>query len=65
MGGGRGRGMGWKTGPFPSSQPGGTEPSSPPSAQEELNYLKQQASILRQQMENISKRIEELEKKKR
>jgi prefoldin subunit 5 len=34
------------------------------SPEEEMNYLKQQAELLKKQMGNISKKIEELEKKK-
>lgn len=64
MGGGMGRGMGYG----PQFQ----APFAPPSSanmpqlspEEELQYLKQQAEILGQQMENITQRIKELEKKK-
>jgi len=65
MGGGMGQGRGGYS-PFPQA-PGAT-PFTPPmptlSPEDELKQLKSQADWLRKQMENISKRIEELEKNK-
>jgi len=60
--------MGFGMGPgFPPDVPG-TMPPGPnmPQAtpEEELQYLKKQADLLRQHMEKINKRIEEIEKKK-
>ena len=68
MGRGMCRGMGFGMGPgFPPDVPG-TMPPGPnmPQAtpEEELQYLKKQADLLRQHMEKITKRIEEIEKKK-
>jgi predicted Fe-Mo cluster-binding NifX family protein len=62
MGRGRGQGMGY--GPFPQT------PGMPPSPynmsqippEDELKHLKQQAELLRKHLDNISKKIEELEK---
>jgi predicted Fe-Mo cluster-binding NifX family protein len=68
MGGGMGRGMG-RGGGFGvgrSMGPGMPPPGTgfpQPSPEEELQYLKQQKEVLRQQMGDITKRIEELEKK--
>jgi len=61
LGPGRGRGMGPGRDFMGSSQPSPTQPLAP---DEELQFLKQQAENLRQQMEFISKRIKDLEKKK-
>jgi predicted Fe-Mo cluster-binding NifX family protein len=72
MGGGLGRGLGRGMGPRmgygPSPQTPGMPPSTQPPSQlspeQEVQHLKQQADLLRQQMEHIMERIEELEKKK-
>jgi len=70
MGGGMGRGMGRGMGPgmgygTPPQTPGMPSPSpgTQVSPEEELKYLIQQSENLRQHMENITKRIEELKKK--
>jgi predicted Fe-Mo cluster-binding NifX family protein len=66
MGGGMGRGMGRGMGYDPTFQTPGMPPSSstpPLSPEEELQSLKQKAELLRQQMEKITKRIEDIEKK--
>ncbi len=73
MGGGMGRGMGRGMGPGigygTSFQPPGMTPSASGmpqlSPEEELKSLKQQAEYLRQQTEMITKRIKELEEKKK
>lgn len=62
-------GMGRKSG-FPQQQPGiGSTPVPPDfqaqSPEEELQMLKSQADILRKQLENITKRIQELDRKKK
>jgi predicted Fe-Mo cluster-binding NifX family protein len=72
MGGGMGRGMGRGMGPGMGYGPqfqGPFAPSSIPNMsqippEQELPYLKQQAEILQRELNNITKRIEELEKKK-
>lgn len=72
MGGGMGRGMGRGMGPGMGYGPQFQAPFAPPSTpnmpqippEQELQYLKQQADILRTELNNITKRIEELEKKK-
>ncbi len=67
MGRGMGRGMGFGMGPgYPSDVPGNIPPGPEipqASPEEEIQYLKKQADLLRQQMEKITKRIEEIEKK--
>jgi predicted Fe-Mo cluster-binding NifX family protein len=68
MGGGMGRGMGRGRGFGLGRGMGQGMPSPSPdfpqlSPEEELQYLKQQREVLRQQMGNITKRIEDLEKK--
>jgi hypothetical protein len=68
---GRGRGFGWGRAGY--GWPGGSGyaypyagyPSgfgAPPSPEQEKDALKQQAQFLQQSLENIGKRIEELEK---
>jgi len=67
---GMGRGMGQGQGMGPGMAPGGTgmppfspnPPSIPP--EDEVKTLQQQAEYLQQQMNNITKRIEELKKMK-
>jgi predicted Fe-Mo cluster-binding NifX family protein len=75
MGSGMGRGMGRSGGrgsgrrmgyqvPFESPIAPSFETNNPPlSPLEELELLKRQSAALRQQMDNISKRIEEIDKK--
>jgi predicted Fe-Mo cluster-binding NifX family protein len=62
---GRGRGQGKGSGPYQQTQ--GIPPTPPGMHQvppeEELKYLKQQAESLRKHLDNISKKIEELDKK--
>jgi len=62
MGRGMGRGMGYGVQPQIPGMPS-SSPEAQVSPEEELQYLKQQAGFLRQEMENITKRIEELKKK--
>lgn len=68
MGRGRGQGMGFGTGYGPYQQTQGMPPSPSPMFQmppeDELKHLKQQAELLRKHLDDISKKIEELEKKK-
>lgn len=68
MGRGRGQGMGFGMGYGPYQQTQGMPPfpprMSPVPPEEELKYLKQQAELLRKHLDDISKKIEELEKKK-
>lgn len=68
MGQGRGQGMGFGTGYGPYQQTQGMPPSPSPMFQmppeDELKHLKQQAELLRKHLDDISKKIEELEKKK-
>ena len=68
MGRGRGQGMGFGIGYGPYSQSQGTPPFPPHMApvppEEELKHLKQQAELLRKHLGDISKKIEELEKRK-
>ncbi|MBN2122774.1 MAG: hypothetical protein JW821_00650 [Deltaproteobacteria bacterium] len=45
----------------PGYAPGGAGYAAPP--EQELDFLKQQASVLRQQMDQILKRIDEIEKR--
>jgi hypothetical protein len=64
---GRGFGFGTTYGPAPGQS--GTPPYSPAmtqsSEEEEISYLKQQAEFLKRQMEEISKKIQGLEKAKK
>lgn len=66
---GMGRGMGFAMGYSPASQdPGATKPAQTRpqmSAEEEILELKKHSELLREQMEEISKRINELEKNKK
>jgi len=72
MGRGMGRGMGGGMGPGMGYGPQSQAPFAPPSTpnmpqmppEQELQYLKQQAEILRKELNSITKKIEELEKKK-
>ena len=65
MGFGRGMGMGYPGMPYPQ---GGAFQVSPAASQipkeQEINLLKDQAKALQQQLEQIKKRIDELEKEK-
>ena len=63
IGRGMGPGMGYGSPPQAPGMPSSTPNIPPGSPEEELQYLKQQAEMLRHQTENISKRIKELEKK--
>jgi hypothetical protein len=68
MGMGRGRGMGMGRGMgvgIPPSGPTSPRVSSPPPAtkEEELRMLKEQSDALRSQLNSISQRIEQIEKK--
>ena len=63
MGGGRGMGVIGGGGRGVSGQP----PTAPPATltrQEELSYLKDDAKMVQEQMEEIQRRIKELEKEK-
>lgn len=71
-GGGWGRGRGWGYGyrvtgrPWygyapPAASPVGYAPYGAPSAEEEIDYLRSQAEWLRETLEGITSRIEELE----
>jgi predicted Fe-Mo cluster-binding NifX family protein len=68
MGGGRGMGGGMGMGRYGGNiQPTNEEmnsPMAPPNEKDELDALKEQANILREQMEFITARIKELEDKK-
>jgi len=57
--GGRG-GLGWA----PGSSPQGYGQTAPPSGDQEIQYLKNQAQALREELERINRRIEDLEKGK-
>ncbi len=58
MGRGMGRGMGWRTWSMPA-------PSSPPiSGEGEIEMLKSQAQALSQQLSEIQRRLEDLEKRR-
>ncbi|OPX18642.1 hypothetical protein BXT86_00010 [candidate division WOR-3 bacterium 4484_100] len=63
MGFGMGRGMGWGRGMGRFGPGMGSFPFTPPqiNSQQELQFLKQQADYLRQQLEMIISRIKELE----
>ena len=75
-GGGRGRGRGWRYGYYATGRPlwaryGYAPPAAPPpvgyapygasSREEEVAYLRTQAEWLRETLETITSRIEELE----
>ena len=68
MGRGMGRGMGFGMGYSPAPESTGSRPYSstmpPPTPEEEIRGLKQQAELLMKQFEDISKKIKELEKNK-
>ncbi len=61
--GGRGRGYGWQQWYHATGLPGSRPPAAIPTApQQELDGLKDHAEWLKAQLEQISQRIEELEK---
>jgi hypothetical protein len=59
---GRGRGRGWGRGFYAAGQPYGYAPYGAPSTEEEVAYLRTQAEWLRETLEAITSRIEELER---
>jgi predicted Fe-Mo cluster-binding NifX family protein len=65
LGGGMGRGMGRGLGYDPTSEvpPASSPAMSPPTPEESINSLKQQAELLQKQLAELHSRIEELEKK--
>ena len=67
MGGGMGRGMGRGMGYDPTSEvpPASSPAMSPPSPEESINSLKQQAELLQKQLAELHSRIDELEKNKK
>ncbi|HBA55440.1 MAG TPA: hypothetical protein DCZ04_13555 [Syntrophorhabdus aromaticivorans] len=60
---GMGRGMGFAQGGYQAPQVS-SETADDTSGDEDLNILKQQASVLNQEIKKIQEQIRELEKKK-
>jgi len=66
-GGGRGRGRfgyapAWGTPPAAAYGPYGAPPTQPPTREQETEFLKSQAEMLKEELDAISQRIAELEK---
>ena len=59
MGQGMGRGMGWQQPVYQGP------PTSPPSKEEEVRILGEQAELLKKQLEAINKRLDDLTKKEK
>ncbi len=73
---GRGGGRGWRHRYYATGLPGWARAQyaypqfapfpgavTPPDPQEEVEYLREQSTILKQQLEDINRRIEEIQKK--
>jgi hypothetical protein len=61
--GNRGGGHGWRHRYYATGQPGWARVDVSPAPEQELSILKEQAELLREQLQQIGKRIEGLENK--